>query len=133
LLEIGVTLWTVAQLQLHQDQLVVRLTALEQLAAMRREVRVPLGSVVRICADSDPWSSLRGVRSPGTGIPGVVAYGVRRLTGGAPDFAAIHGRGPAVRVELAPDAPFGRLVVTVADPDSTVVALRAGVRPAPGA
>jgi hypothetical protein len=133
LLEVGVTLWTVAQLQLHQDQLVVRLTAFEQLAAMRRQVRVPLGSVVSVCADSDPWSSLRGIRGPGTGIPGLVAYGVRRLTGGAPDFAAVHGRGPAVRVELAPDAPFGRLLVTVADPQSTVVALRAGVRPGPSA
>jgi hypothetical protein len=100
---------------------------------MRRQVRVPLGSIVSVCADPDPWSALRGIRSPGTGIPGVAAYGVRRLTGAAPDFAAVHGRGPAVRVELAPDAPFGRLLVTVADPESTVAAVRAGVRPGPGA
>jgi hypothetical protein len=133
LLEIGVTLWTVAQLQVHQNQLLVRLTGLERLAAMRREVRVPLGSVVSVCTEPDPWSALRGIRAPGTGIPGVVAYGVRRMTGAAPDFAAVHGRGPAVRVDLAPEAPFGRLVVTVADPDRTVAAVRAGVRPGPGA
>jgi hypothetical protein len=125
--------WTVAVLEVHRDELVVRLTTLERLAAMRREVRVPLGSVRSICADPDPWSALRGFRAPGTGIPGVIAYGVRRLTGSAPDFAAVHGRGPAVRVDLAPGARFSRLVITVADARSTVAAVRAGVTPGPGA
>lgn len=102
----------------------VALTAAERLAAWRREIRVPLASVRAVCAEADPWSALRGIRAPGTGIPGVVAYGVRRMTGGAPDFAAVHGRGPAVRVELEPDAPYARLVVTVADVESTVAAVR---------
>lgn len=117
-----------AALEVHRDELVVRLTGPEQLAAMRREVRVPLGAVRSICVDPDPWSALRGIRAPGTGIPGVIAYGVRRLTGTAPDFAALHGRGLAVRVDLAPEAPFSRLVITVADARSTVEAVRAGVR-----
>ena len=63
----------------------------------------------------------------------MVAYGVRRVTGGAPDFAAVHGCGPAVRIDLAPGAPFGRLVVTVDDIERTVEAVRAGVTPASGA
>jgi hypothetical protein len=126
-LNIGGYAWTVAVLEVQRDELVVRLTGPEQLAAMRREVRVPLGSVRSICADPDPWGALRGIRAPGTGIPGVIAYGVRRLTGRAPDFVAVHGRGPAVRVDLAPEAPFSRLVITVADARSTVEALRVGV------
>jgi hypothetical protein len=117
----------VAALEVHRDELVVRLTGPEQLAAMRREVRVSLGAVRSICVDPDPWGALRGIRAPGTGIPGVIAYGVRRLTGTAPDFAALHGRGLAVRVDLAPEAPFSRLLVTVADARSTVEAVRAGV------
>lgn len=111
----------------------VTLTAAERLAAMRREVRVPLAAIRAVCAEADPWSALRGIRAPGTGIPGVVAYGVRRMTGGAPDFAALHGRGPAVRVELWPEAPFGRLVVSVADVAATVAAVRAQVPPGPRA
>ena len=118
-----------ATLEVHGDELVVSLSPWERVAAMRREVRVPLGSVRSICADPDPWSALRGVRAPGTGVPGVVAYGVRRLTGSAPDFAAVHGRGPAVRVDLAPNAPFSRLVITVDDARSTVEAVRIGVTP----
>jgi hypothetical protein len=121
-----------AELEVRQDALVVTLTAVERVAAMKREVRVPLADVCGICADPDPWTALRGVRVEGTGIPGVAVYGVRRMTGGRPDFAALHGRGPAVRVELTTGARYRRLLVTVADPDATVAAVRAGVKPARG-
>ncbi|HEY2440544.1 MAG TPA: hypothetical protein VGI07_09950 [Solirubrobacteraceae bacterium] len=121
-----------AAVELRKDALVITLTALERVAAMKREVRVPLDAVRGVCADPDPWSALRGMRVEGTGIPGVAVYGVRRMTGGRPDFAALHGRGPAVRVELAAGARYRRLLVTVADPDATVAAVRAGVKPAGG-
>jgi hypothetical protein len=121
--------WTVASLEVESDQLVIRLSAVEQAAALRREVRVPLASVSAVCAEPDPWGALRGIRAPGTGIPGVVAYGVRRVTGGAPDFAAIHGCGSAVRVDLTPGAPFGRLVVTVEDAERVADKVRALTHP----
>lgn len=125
-----VTLGLVAALDVRQDALVVTLTGWERLAAMRREIRVPLTAVRGVCADPDPWSALRGTRVEGTGIPGVAVYGVRRMTGDRPDFAAIHGRGTAVRVELTPGARYGRLLVSVADPEATVAAVRAGLGPA---
>jgi hypothetical protein len=115
----------VASLVTQGDELVVRLSRVERLAALRRDVRVPLSAVEAVSVDPEPWCALRGVRAPGTGLPGVVAYGVRRLTGARPDFAAVHGSGPAVRVELGATASFGRLLVTVADPHATVAALRA--------
>jgi hypothetical protein len=123
-LEYAVRRQTVAALEIRDDELVVTLTTAERLAALRREVRVPLDAVVKVCADPQPWCALRGVRAPGTGIPGFIAYGVRRMTGDRPDFAALHGREPAVRVELAPWAPYGRLLVTVADTGDTVAAIR---------
>ncbi len=122
-----------ASLVLTRDELVLRLSVLERLAAFRRDVRVPLSAVEVVQAEPDPWCALRGFRAPGTGIPGVIAYGVRRMTGARPDFAAVHGQGPAVRVELAPHARFGRLLVTVADPPATVAAIRAGLTPGRGA
>ena len=60
---------------------------------------------------------------------GMIAYGVRRMTGARPDFAAVWGRRPAIRIELVPGSQYGRLVVTVADPDATLVAVRRGLRP----
>jgi hypothetical protein len=129
----GVYPWTVASVEVQGDELVVRLSGVECAAAVRREVRVPLASVKSVCVDADPWGALRGFRAPGTGIPGMAAYGVRRTTGGAPDFAAVHGRGPAIRIDLAPGAPYGRLLVTVDDVQSAVESVRAGLTPARGA
>jgi hypothetical protein len=58
----------------------------------------------------------------------VIAYGVRRATGGRPDFAAaLRGR-PVVRVELDPPSPFARLVVWVPDADSAASTVRQAAR-----
>ncbi len=97
---------------------------MEKLAAFRGDVRIPLEAVDRIGVQQHPWAALRGFRAPGTGVPGVLAYGTRLCTGAAPDFAALHGRGPAVCVELSAGAPFARLLVTVSDPDRAVGLVR---------
>jgi hypothetical protein len=115
-----------AAVDIRQDELVVTLSRLERVAALRRQIRIPMASVRSICADPDPWGALRGVRSPGTGIPGVAAYGVRRMTGNRPDFAAVHGRGPALRIECEPTAPYSRILVTVADAEASASALSRG-------
>jgi hypothetical protein len=122
-----------AELAICGDELVVRLSPLERVAAFHGDVCVPLAAVRAVCAEPDPWAALRGMRAPGTGLPGVIAYGVRRMTGARPDFVAVLGRRPAIRVELAPGSRYGRLVVTVGDPVATLEAVRHGLRSAPGA
>jgi hypothetical protein len=116
-----------ASLVIERGELVVRLSQLEQLAAQRGDVRVPLSTVRQIRAENCPYTLLRGICRPGTGVPRRLAYGVRLWTGDRPDFAALHGPGPAVRVDLSDAAPFGRLLVTVTDPGPAVAALEQGV------
>lgn len=112
-----------AKLVVEGPDLVVRLSPLEKLGAFRGDVRVPLRTVRSVYVEPEPYSALRGIRAPGTGIPGVIALGTRRFPGGE-DFAAVQGGGPAVRVDLADDAKFGRLIVSVPDPESTVAEIR---------
>lgn len=107
-----------ASVEVRQGELIVTLTRLERLAALRGGIRVPLSAIQSVCADPAPWSSVRGIRVIGTGVPGMLAYGVRRMTGQGPDFAALHGRGPALRIECAPGAPYSRIIVSVADAPS---------------
>jgi hypothetical protein len=102
---------------------VVHLSGLEKLAAFRGDVRLPVAAVREVAVEPHPWGALRGIRSPGTGWPGVIAYGVRRYRGGR-DFAAVLGRRPAMRLELDPPSPFARVVVSVADAESAVAAVR---------
>jgi hypothetical protein len=110
-----------AQIRYEGDELVVRLSWLERLGALRGDVRVPRSTVGDVRATDQPWSELRGIRAPGKGWPGVISLGTRRGSG-IRDFAAVYGKRPAVVVELD-GAEFDRLVVSVHDP-AEVTALR---------
>jgi hypothetical protein len=103
----------VADLDVEGDELVLHMRTLEKAEGVHGDIRVPLSAVTAVRFVEDPWPELRGIRAPGTGLPGVIAVGTRR-GGFGKDFAAVHGKGPAVVVELD-GAEYGRLVVTSDD------------------
>jgi hypothetical protein len=100
-------------MQIDGTELVLHLRAIEKAEGAHGDIRVPLSAVTAVRAVDDPWPELRGIRAPGTGLPNVVAVGTRRGKFGK-DFAAVHGKGPAVVVELE-GADYERLVVTLDD------------------
>jgi hypothetical protein len=67
-----------ATLTADGDHLVVLLSALENIAALRVNISVPLASVRVVRVSNTPWSELRGIRAPGTGLPAVLSLGTRR-------------------------------------------------------
>jgi hypothetical protein len=107
-----------ADLRIEGADLVVRLSPMEKLGAFRGDVRVPLSTVTAARVSKDPWSELRGIRSPGTGFPGVISLCTRR-GGGIRDFAAVYRRTPAVVVETR-GADFDRLVISRRDAEEKV-------------
>ena len=111
-----------ARLNIEGDHLVLDLSGLEKLEGFRGNIRVATAAVRDIRSVPDPWVELRGIRAPGTGIPGVIAVGTRR-GGGVKDFAAVHGRGPGIVVELE-GAEFERLVISDDDAEAVVAELR---------
>jgi hypothetical protein len=100
----------VAELRVEGTDLVLRMGTLEKAESFHGDIRVPLRAVTSVRVVDDAWPELRGVRAPGTGLPKVIAVGTRR-GGFGKDFAAVHGQGPAVVVELE-QCEFDRLVVT---------------------
>ncbi len=111
-----------AMLQVDGSTLRVRLSSLERLGAfISRDPEAPLTSVRDVRTTTDAWAELRGIRAPGTGIPGLIALGTRRYTGGK-DFAAVYRKGPAVVVELEA-AEYQRFVVSATDADSVAASL----------
>jgi hypothetical protein len=103
----------VAEVQIDGTELVLHLRALEKAEGAHGDIRVPLSAVTAVRAVDDPWPELRGIRAPGTGLPNVIAVGTRRGKFGK-DFAAVHGKGPAVVVELE-GVDYERLIVTLDD------------------
>lgn len=110
-----------ASVRIEGADLVVSLRPIEKLGALRGDVRIPLRSVRRVRVAPDPWRELRGIRAPGTGIPGVIALGTRRGEGIC-DFAAVYRHQPALVVE-AEEADFDRLVISLPDPERCVAQL----------
>ena len=102
-----------AMLRREGDELVVLLNDLEKVGALHGSVRVPASAVRMVRMTEQPFRELRGIRAPGTGLPGVTALGTWRYRGGK-DFAALYRGGPAVIVELN-GAEFNRLLVSAQD------------------
>ncbi|MFD8805772.1 hypothetical protein [Streptomyces sp. NPDC059597] len=94
-----------ARMSVDGDELVVRLSPRERVAARRAEVRVPLAAVRRVTAEPDWWRALRGLPRRGTRRIGT------RVHQAGTDFAVVRPGRPAVCVELRPPASFRLLAV----------------------
>jgi hypothetical protein len=110
----------VARISIVGSDLVVHLSALEKLGAVHGDVRIALSSISSCRVSHEPWTEVRGIRAPGTGIPGVIALGARR--GGVHDFTAVYRKVPAVVVELT-GAKFDRLVISQEDADEAAASI----------
>jgi hypothetical protein len=104
-----------AELQIEDSELVLHLSSIERMEGLHGDVRLPLSSVTSARSVDDMWQELRGVRAPGTGVPGTLAVGTWR-GGFGKDFAVVHGHGPGVVVEVAGEE-YARLLFSMADAD----------------
>ena len=77
-----------ARLNQQGADLVPGLSPLEKLAALREDVRVALTAVHGIDLCHEPFRELRGIRAPGTAVPGRLALGTWRY-GEDKDFVAL--------------------------------------------
>jgi hypothetical protein len=116
-----------ARLDVAGDELILHLSGLERLGGfVRGDAHIPLKSVRGARAVEDPWQELRGIRSPGTGFPGLIALGTRRF-GGGKDFAAVYGRKPGVVVDLV-GVDFARLIVSTPHAEAVAAEIERNAR-----
>ncbi|MEV8306476.1 hypothetical protein AB0P36_03720 [Streptomyces flavidovirens] len=108
-----------ARIVLDDSDIVIRLPWWEQLAARRREVRVPFSALREVRIEPDWWRALRGVAGKGAWIPARRCVGVRHLGDGR-DFVSVRADGPVLCVELRRWAPFRRLAVSDPHPEEAM-------------
>lgn len=103
------------RLLVDQAQLEIELSPVERALALRKDsIRIPREAIVQAQLTDDPWTWLRGVRSPGTHIPGAVAVGTWRGPAGT-DFAVVRGRRlDGVVITLAEGQDFHRIILSTA-------------------
>jgi hypothetical protein len=88
----------------------VSLSGKEELGALKKSFAIPLNQVLHIARVDDLWFHLRGIRAPGTGIPGLIMLGTTRYQG-KKDFNAVYKRKPGHVVTLD-GSEFTRLLIT---------------------
>jgi len=111
-------------LLLDQTQLAVELSPIERTLALRRKpVRIDRSAIRRVQLTDDPWTWLRGIRAPGTHVPGTLALGTWRTSKGV-DFVVVRGRRrPGVVIELD-GHEFERVILTTRHGVALVQSLR---------
>jgi hypothetical protein len=115
----------VAQIHVEGGTLVVDITGLDKLWALKSSLTIPLANVRGVTADPGIAREPKGLRAPGTHLPGVITAGTFHIDG-EKVFWDVHDAAKAVVIELA-DQRYARLVVEVEDPRATVAAIEAAL------
>jgi hypothetical protein len=115
-----------ARVSIDGDDLIVDVEGLDRLWALKSRLTVPLANVRGATADPGILRGPKGIRAPGTHIPGVVVAG-SFYAEGERVFWDVHDAGKAIVIELGDDR-YARLVIEVDDPRSTVDMIETAVR-----
>jgi hypothetical protein len=97
--------------------------------ALKRRFEIPLGHIRKVYR-ADPeiargwW---KGIRAPGTFLPGVIIAGTY-YTGGERVFWDVSDATKAIVIELTGEA-YARLIVEVSDPEATIALIRDAMVP----
>ncbi|MBG6064656.1 hypothetical protein [Micromonospora ureilytica] len=114
-----------ANVLIDGDDLVVQIEGMDRLWSLKSRMVIPLANVRGATADPGIAAEPKGLRAPGTSLPGVITAGTFHQDGER-IFWNIRDGARAVVIELA-DEHYARLVVEVADPAATVALIEQAV------
>ncbi len=100
----------------------LELTGLDILWSLKGNLTFPIAGIRSIYADPTVTRP-KGLRLPGTSIPGLIQAGTY-VWQGTREFWCVHFTGRSVVFELE-DLPYTRIVVDVRDPEAVVQRVRA--------
>ncbi|MFE7533845.1 hypothetical protein ACMZ5F_03815 [Streptomyces rhizosphaericola] len=107
-----------ALMRITDDSLVVVMEGLDKLWAFKTRLTIPLANVRGATVDPGIATDFKGIRAPGTHIPGVIIAGTFHHDGDKV-FWDVRDASKAIVVELA-DEEYTRLVLQVDDPRAAV-------------
>ncbi|MFJ8795710.1 hypothetical protein [Streptomyces sp. NPDC102462] len=107
-----------ALIRIDGDNLVVVIEGLDKLWSFKSSLTIPLANVRGATADPGIAADPKGIRAPGSHVPGVITAGTFHQEG-EKVFWDVKDPSKAVVVELA-DERYTRLVLQVDDPRATV-------------
>jgi hypothetical protein len=109
---------SMAEIRIDGEQVSIHLSFAEKIGALHGDLHFPVSAVRAVRVVDKPFSEIEGVRSPGTGVPGVIALGTYRARGGR-DFVAVYRgeRGAVIEID-AGNTKYRRVILSAKDPES---------------
>ncbi|MBE7158415.1 MAG: hypothetical protein INR62_08280 [Rhodospirillales bacterium] len=108
-----------------EGRLVVEVLGWDKLWSLKSRIEVPLAHVREV--RSAAGERARGLRMPGTYLPGLITAGIFEHDGQR-EFWAVHNAQQTVAIALQGEF-FSRVVVQVPDPAATVAAVQKALTP----
>ncbi|WP_030381807.1 MULTISPECIES: hypothetical protein [unclassified Streptomyces] len=107
-----------ALIRIDGDDLIVMIEGLDKLWSFKSSLTIPLANVRGATADPGIATEPKGLRAPGSHLPGVITAGTFHQDG-EKVFWDVRDPSKAIVVELA-DERYARLVLQVDDPRAAV-------------
>jgi hypothetical protein len=105
-----------AEIQVTDGQVTVHLSVAEKIGALHGDLHFPESAVRAVRVVDKPFYEIEGIRSPGTGLPGVIALGTYRARGRR-DFVAVYRGERGIVIEIdADNTKYRRVILSAKDP-----------------
>ena len=119
------------EIECVEQALIVHIQGADKIWALKSQIQVPWSHVLGAEKDpavADNWGKIdwHTFRTPGTYFPGVIKAGSFRSSGQWM-FCDVHDPHNAITIRVA-DEHYSRLVVEVANPDATIVAIEQAIQ-----
>ncbi len=108
------------------ENLVVVVNGMGKVLALRSELTIPLKHVTGAKADPEATSLPKGLKGPGTRIPGIIYAGTFHKDG-EKVFWDVHNSDAAIVIDLE-NEDFKHLVVEVKDPTETLALINGNIK-----
>lgn len=112
-------------LEIEGDHLRITMQGHHKLWAMKSTLSLPLRDIRDVRVDPERakrwW---KGVRFPGTEVPGLYAAGTFYESDMRPDFWSVRKPEQAIVIQCATDADYDEIIVEVEDPSAEIARLR---------
>jgi hypothetical protein len=106
-----------AEIQVEGGQVSIHLSVPEKIGALHGDLHFPVSAVRAVRVVDKPFSEVEGIRSPGTGVPGLIALGTYRAHGSRHFVAVYRGeRGVVIDID-AETTKYRRVILSAKDPE----------------
>jgi hypothetical protein len=102
----------------ESEHFLFEIKGMHKLWALKSELKIPVGHIIKAYRDDDIVKGFKGLRFPGTSIPGII-YAGTFLNHGETNFWDVSNADNAIVIDLKDD-DYKRIIIEVENPSEAI-------------